>query len=190
MDGWTLLCGVVVLGSLSTVAYLTVTYSRQVAVLEIAVEDALRDSAQSAAGTRLLLQLQSRLDSISALISAIEDLDATRYRWPHILDEVAAALPEGAWITAIASVASDVPGIRFQVEGQALDNFALTRFWNALEASFFIREVQLISTEHVELPAPDGDGALSTSYQFVLAAEYEDPPDDVLELVLAGRSEP
>ena len=138
----------------------------------------------------MLLQLQNRLDSISASISTIEDLDATRYRWPHILDEVAAALPEGAWVTAIAGVASDTPGIRFQVEGQALDNFALTRFWNALEASFFIREVHLISTEHLEWPSPDGDGGLSTSYRFVLGAEYEDPPDEVLEFVRIERGVP
>ncbi len=190
LDGWTLLCGVIVLGSLGAAAYLAITFPRQVSTLEVAVEDALHDSAQSAAGTRLLLQLQDRLDSISALISAIEDLDATRYRWPHILDEVAAALPEGAWITGIAGVASDTPGIRFQVEGQALDNFTLTRFWNALEASFFIREVQLISTEHLERPSPDGDGSVSTSYRFVLDAEYEDPPDDVLEFVRIERSAP
>lgn len=190
LDGWALMCGVVALGSLGTAAYLAIISSRQVSVLEVAVEDALRDSAQSAAATRLLVQLRNRLDSIGAMISTVEDLDATRYRWPHILDEVAAALPEGAWITGIAGVATDTPGIRFQVEGRALDNFALTRFWNALEASFFIREVQLITTEHLESPAADGDDVLSTSYQFVLGAEYEDPPDGILEFVRIERSAP
>lgn len=190
LDGWTLACGVIVLGSLGTAAHLAITFSRQVSVLEVAVENTLRDSAESAAGTRLLLQLQDRLDSVSAMISIIEDLDATRYRWPHILDEVAAALPESAWITGIAGVPPDTTGIRFQVEGQALDNFTLTRFWNALEASFFIRDVQLISTEHLEHTASDGGGGPSSSYRFVLGAEYEDPPDEVVEFVRIERRAP
>lgn len=190
LDPWVLACGIVVLGSLGTAAYLAVASTRQVSVLEVAVEVALRDSAQSAAGTQLLLQAHDRLDLISARISTIEDVDATRYRWPHILDEIAAALPEGAWITGIADVASDGPGIRFQVEGQALDNFALTRFWNALETSFFIRNVQLISTEHLLRPVSDDDGGPSTSYQFVLGAEYEDPPDEIVEFVRTERGAP
>ena len=183
LDGWTLAYGVVVLGSLGTSAFLAVTSSRQVSALEVAVEDALGDSVRSAEANRSLLQLQERLESITARISAVEGLDATRYRWPHILDEVAVALPRDAWITRIADVAADTPEIRFQVEGHALDNFALTRFWNALEASFFIRDVQLISTEHLEHDTSDGNGGLSASYPFVLGAAYEDPPDEVVEFV-------
>ena len=187
LDGWTLACGVTVLGSLGTSAYLAITSSRQVPALEVLVEDAIRDSARSAGGNRLLVQLHERLDSITARISTIEDLDATRYRWPHILDEVAVALPQGAWITGIRDIAADTPEIRFQVEGHALDNSALTRFWNALEASFFIRDVQLISTEHLERDSSDGDGGLPASYHFVLGAAYEDPPDEVVEFVrIAG----
>lgn len=190
LDPWILACGMIVPGSLGTAAYLAVESVRQVSVLEVVVEDALRDSVQSAARTRLLLQAHHRLDAISTRISTIEELDATRYRWPHILDEVAAALPEGAWITRIADAVSDGPGVRFQVEGQALDNFALTRFWNALEASFFIRNVQLISTRHLERHVSDGDAGPSTSYQFVLGAEYEDPPDEIVEFVRTERRIP
>lgn len=187
LDGWTLACGVVVLGSLGASAYLAITSSREVSALEVLVEHALQDSAQSAEGNRLLVQLHERLDSIQARISTIEDLDATRYRWPHILDEVAAALPQGAWITGITDVAADTTGIRFQVEGHALDNFALTRFWNALEASFFIRDVQLISTEYLERDTIDGNGGLRASYHFVLGASYEDPPGEVVEFVRIAR---
>lgn len=190
LDPWILACAMVALGSLGAAVYLSVAHNRQVAILEVAVEDALRDSAQSAAGTRLLLQSRDRLDAISARISALEDLDATRYRWPHILDEVSAALPEGAWITGIAEVASEKPGIRFQVEGHALDNFALTRLWNALEASFFIRDVQLITTEHLQRQVSDGNGGPSTSYRFVLGAGYEDPPDGIVEFVGTERQAP
>lgn len=187
LDGWILTCGLVVLGSLGASAYLAITSSREVSALELLVEDSLQDSAQSAESNRSLVQLHERLDSIKARISTIEDLDATRYRWPHILDEVAVALPQGAWITRIADVAAVIPGIRFQVEGHALDNFALTRFWNALEASFFIRDVQLISTEYLERDTSDGNGGLRASYHFVLGASYEDPPNEVVEFVrIAG----
>ena len=183
LDGWTLACGAVVLGSLGTSAYLVITSSRQVSAHEVAVEDALRDSAQSAEATRLLLQLQERLDSITARISTIEDLDAARYRWPHILDEIAVALPQSAWVTGIADITADTSEIRFQVEGHALDNFALTRFWNALEASFFIRDVQLISTEHLERDTSGGNDGLPASYHFILGAAYEDPPVEAVEFV-------
>lgn len=187
LDAWVLVCGLVGLGSLGTTTYLVVAATREVSDLEVAVGDAVRDSAQSAAGVQLLLPQQRKRDSMVARISTIEDLDATRYRWPHILDEVAVALPEGAWINGIASVASDGDGIRFQVDGRAQDNFALTRFWNAMEASFFIRDVQLVSTEHLEGRVSGPDHDLSTSYRFVLGAEYEDPPDEVVEFVRSQR---
>jgi len=183
LDAWILVCSLVALGSLGTAAYLVLTASRGLSDLEVAVERALQDSAQSAAGGRLLMRLHGKRDSTIARISMIEGLDVTRYQWPHILDEVAAALPESAWITGIASVASHGSELRFQVEGRALDNFALTRFWNALEASFFIRNVQLISTEHLERRDPGTDGDLSASHRFVIGAEYESPPDEVVEFV-------
>lgn len=190
LDAWVLVCSLVASGSLGTAAYLVLTASRGLSDLEVAVEEALRDSARSATGTRLLLQLHGRRDSAIARISMIEGLDITRYQWPHILDEVAAALPESAWITGIASVVSSESELRFQVEGRALDNFALTRFWNALEASFFIRNVQLISTEHLERRDPGTGGDLSTSYRFVIGAEYESPPDEVVEFVRFERGAP
>ncbi len=190
LDAWVLVCSLVASGSLGTAAYLVLTASRGLSDLEVAVEEALRDSARSATGTRLLLQLHGRRDSAIARISMIEGLDITRYQWPHILDEVAAALPESAWITGIASVVSSESELRFQVEGRALDNFALTRFWNALEASFFIRNVQLISTEHLERRDPGKGGDLSTSYRFVIGAEYESPPDEVVEFVRFERGAP
>ena len=190
LDAWILVCSLVASGSLGTAAYLVLTVSRGLSDLEVAVEDALRDSAQSAAEARLLQQLRGRRDSAITRIAMIEGLDVTRYQWPHILDEVAAALPESAWITGIASVASDESELRFQVEGRAFDNFALTRFWNALEASFFIRNVQLISTEHLEHRDPGTGGDLSASYRFVIGAEYESPPDEVVEFVRFERGAP
>ena len=190
LDAWVVACGLVASGAIGTAAYLVLAVSRELSDLEVAVGDALRDSARSAEDARLLLRLDNRRDSIIRRISMIEDLDATRYRWPHILDEVAAALPQGAWITGVASIAPGGPQVRFQVEGRASDNFALTRFWNALEASFFIQDVQLVSTEHLERRDTGTDGNLSASYRFVLAAEYESPPEEVVEFVRFPRGVP
>ena len=57
----------------------------------------------------------------------------------------------------------------------------ITRFWNGMESSPFIRNVRLISTENV--PAGPAGGAGGESYYFVLQAEPEDPPPEMLDFV-------
>ena len=175
--------GLIVLGSLGTSAQLIVRASEQVSQLDAALGEAIRDSAQAAERMQAWLQQEGQRDSIAARLALIEEIDARRYDWPHLLEEIAVAVPEGVWITRIANVPSGRPRIRFRVEGKALDNFILTRFWNALETSFFIRDVELLSTEHLVAQDPETDYGARTSYHFVLEADRADPPQEILNFV-------
>ena len=100
------------------------------------------------------------------------------------MDEVAGVLPAEAWLTRLAVVASPEVRDRFEVEGMARDNFSLTRFWNGMESSPFIRNVRLVSTENVAAGPHNGAGV--SLYYFVLQAEPEDPPPGMVEFVPVG----
>ena len=73
-----------------------------------------------------------------------------------------------------------MPALRFRVVGQTVDLQALTLFMRDLEASPFVRNVQLVNS------APAGQqvqGSTRELTEFTLDAEYERPPRDVLRTV-------
>ena len=106
----------------------------------------------------------------------IQEIDALRFVWPHLLDELARALPDYTWLTQVIQVSiGDV--VEFQVRGRAGNNRALTTFWRQLQESPFIRSVQLVQTEQVVEPT----GQLV--YDFQLDCVYEAPPLEFLETV-------
>ena len=51
-------------------------------------------------------------DSILAQIGTISAVDQERYTWSHILDEIAASVPEFTWLTSIAPTAPAAALIR------------------------------------------------------------------------------
>jgi Tfp pilus assembly protein PilN len=91
-------------------------------------------------------------DSLLAQISTIRGVDGNRYVWPHVLDEVAKALPPYTWLTILAAqvtpaAAADttdsatVRPITFRLEGRTMDLQAYTRFLRQLEASPWVSDV-------------------------------------------------
>ena len=91
-------------------------------------------------------------DSLLAQISTIRGVDGDRYVWPHILDEVAKALPPYTWLTTIAAqvqpaAVADTADtttrpMTFRVEGRTMDLQAYTRFLRQLEASPWLKDVR------------------------------------------------
>ena len=83
-------------------------------------------------------------DSLLSQISTIRGVDGDRYVWPHVLDEVAKALPPYTWLTTMSQQAAPVvvdtaadappPAMRFRIEGRTMDLQAYTRFLRQLEA--------------------------------------------------------
>ncbi len=190
LNGWILASCLMVLGSLGVSIRLALGMSQRITRLDTTLREALQDSARAAEHLHTRMQFERKRDSLAARVTLIEEIDARRYDWPHLLEEVAVALPEGMWIKRISDVTSDRPRIRFRVEGETLDNLGLTRLWNALEASFFVRNVELVSTEHnpvstdpnpLQDPGPEGD--VANPYHFVIEADWEDPPNDILDFI-------
>ena len=101
-------------------------------------------------------------DSLVSQIGVIRTVDGDRYVWPHVMDEVARALPAYTWLTEMApaagtpvavgsSVATDstsdttAKALSFKITGRTVDIQAYTRFLRQLEASPWVQEVTPIS---------------------------------------------
>lgn len=98
-------------------------------------------------------------DSLLAQITVIRDVDGDRYTWPHVLDEVAKALPAYTWLVdlSVSGVAANIadsadtaaPALQFQINGRTVDIQAYTRFLRQLEASPWIVDVTPLQAQTV-----------------------------------------
>jgi len=115
-------------------------------------------------------------DSLLAQITTIRGVDGDRYVWPHVLDEVAKALPPYTWLVDVrtqttrqaADTASEAvkPALRFRIEGRTVDLQAYTRFMRQLEASPWLSEVTPLEAKTIlekERPVT----------QFVITAQFQ-----------------
>jgi Tfp pilus assembly protein PilN len=103
-------------------------------------------------------------DSLVRELTVIRGIDADRYVWPHVLEEVTRALPDYTWLmalepltatakapapttpaaTAAAAAAEDSTSgtpIKFTVEGRTTDIQAYTRFLRQLSSSPWIADI-------------------------------------------------
>lgn len=147
------------------------------AELTAAIEQAVQDSARYARLISAQEALQARRDTIAQKLVIIQEIDAGRFVWAHILDEISRALPEHTWLREINALQSDGPFPRFQIIGRTGNAFALTRFMQDLEASPFVRSVRFVSSELVR---ESNDRVV---HEFFFEAEYEEPPADVIQTV-------
>lgn len=98
-------------------------------------------------------------DSLLAQIATIRGVDGDRYVWPHVLDEVAKALPPYTWLVTMSPQApppvtdttadAPPPPLRFRVEGRTMDLQAYTRFLRQLEASPWFNEVTPVEAKTI-----------------------------------------
>lgn len=183
-DSYTIGAVVVAVGVLGTLGWWYTGLSARQGEVQVALADALQDSANYADLIERNAILAARQDSIAQKVSIIQEIDALRYVWPHLLDELARALPDYTWLTQVIQVSlGDV--VEFQVRGRAGNNRAMTTFWRQLQESPFIRQVNLVQTEQVLEPT----GQLV--YAFQLDCIYETPPMEFLETIpLFGVTNP
>jgi len=96
-------------------------------------------------------------DSLAAEMTIIRSIDADRYIWPHLMDEITKALPAYTWITTVSSVAGPPPAttttgttsmdsliaseVRVSIDGRTVDIQAYTTFLRQLAASPWLTEV-------------------------------------------------
>lgn len=97
-------------------------------------------------------------DSLLAQITVIRGVDGDRYTWPHVLDEVAKALPPYTWLVDLAVVGAaavadsadtTMPAMQFQIGGRTADIQAYTRFLRQLEASPWLVNVTPLQAQTV-----------------------------------------
>lgn len=110
-------------------------------------------------------QAEKIRDSLVAEINVIRQIDADRYTWPHVLDQVTKALPPYTWITRIgAGGAVALPGqppsapatdsagaslVQVTIDGRTVDIQAYTTFLRQLAASPWFTEVTPASSQTV-----------------------------------------
>jgi Tfp pilus assembly protein PilN len=99
-------------------------------------------------------------DSLLAQLTVIRDVDGDRYTWPHVLDEVAKALPAYTWLVDLAVTSpptaavadsgdTTAPALQFQINGRTVDIQAYTRFLRQLEASPWIIDVTPLQAQTI-----------------------------------------
>jgi Tfp pilus assembly protein PilN len=182
--------------------------SRTIA-LDEQLQRAEQDSIRYAAVITQKRRAEAQRDSVMRQVALIEWFDNKRFVWPHIMDEVSRALPPYTWLTSIVQTntstaaqaapvpagkgkdgkpvgpppvdTTSVPVVRFRINGNTVDIQALTRFMKLLEASPFIRDVQLVRSEIMVVEGKEITG-------FQLDASYQVPDPSAIKTVPVALS--
>lgn len=178
-DPRTLGIGAGVLVLLLAIGYMVWNAGQRRTELEAQIRTETADSTRFATTIDLIQSLRARQDTIQQKIGVIREVDRRRYVWPHLLDEISAAVPPFTWLTEIASAEAQdtvLPGLTFTMQGNAGSTQSLTRFMKNLEDSPFVRDVTLVTSEQTE----ESGRAI---HRFTLEAEYETPDESAIETV-------
>lgn len=134
--------------------------TNEMAQLEPELRQAQADARQFTTMIVEKRNMERLRDSLIQELDAIRSIDADRYVWPHILDEVSRNLPAFTWLVAVDNLATPPPmddgtgevaepPIRFSIEGRTADIQAYTRFVRQLSESPWISDIQLGATQTV-----------------------------------------
>jgi type IV pilus assembly protein PilN len=145
--------------------------------LQVQLDEATQDSVRFADLIKRTNELTVRRDSIAQRVAIIQEIDAGRYVWPHIFNEIARAVPDYTWLISLVQVGDDP--IQLRLNGRAGSNPAITAFMRNLEASRFLRTVRIERTQQVV----SEDNPADLVYDFDLEFTYEPPGLDELETV-------
>jgi len=149
--------------------------ARKIAIendIKLAQDDSVR-TAQQLAQTNQLVEQEK---VIGQKLQVIQGIDAGRFIWPHVMDEVSRALPAYVWITQLSDLGAAAELPSFKLEGFSGNYFALARYVEELELSPFLHQVRLIGSSQTQQNE-------RTVLSFVIELAYEEPPPDVLQTV-------
>lgn len=149
---------------------------------------AVQDSARYSAVLAQRRAAESQRDSILRQIAVIRAIDGDRFVWPHILDELARALPTYTWLSSVVqsssaapvtpeqAAAGAAPRLDVRVIAYTADIQAVTIFMRQLEASPFFENIILGSTE---VAVTDGKEVT----QFTVTMSYTKPDSSAIRTV-------
>ncbi len=194
-DPWMISTVVSVVAAVAAVGFMYTSQSSRGTELGVREEQAEADSARYAVVLQQRVKAEAQRDSVQAQLTVIRAIDADRFVWPHVMDEVSRALPPYTWLKSLSAV-TPPPGttavadstapkepepVRFSLTGNTVDIQALTRFMKLLEASPFIQHVTLARSEMAMV-----DGKEVTEFQ--LDAQYERPDPAAITTVPVSLS--
>jgi Tfp pilus assembly protein PilN len=144
---------------------LFITQSTRLKVLESKLEGVRAEKQRFDAVIAQKRQSERIRDSLVYQINIIRGIDADRYIWPHILDQLTKALPPYTWLTSIApqavggqvavapgAGASDSlgrPPVVAWIMGSTVDIQAYTTFLRQLTASPWLTDVTPATTSTI-----------------------------------------
>src|SRR5437867_8286672 len=132
---------------------LFITESARLKVLEGRLEATQAEKRRFDAVIAQKRQSEKIRDSLVAEINIIRQIDADRYIWPHILDQITKALPPYTWLDGVSAQgaggvqpgaanlppgtmdSTGAPAVRVWVTGKTVDIQAYTTFLRQLAAS-------------------------------------------------------
>ncbi len=150
---------------------------------------AVQDSTRYAAVLAQRAAAEAQRDSLLKQIAVISAIDGDRFVWPHILDEVARALPTYTWLRtvqqanqsvalaaeAVAAGASD-QRVTIRIMAYTVDLQAVTIYMKNLEASPFLENIVLTSSESATVEGKD-------VHQFQIDLQYQKPDSTAIRTV-------
>src|SRR5438128_3296381 len=147
-----------------------IAYSTRLRVLNGKLADVQAEKRRFDAVIAQKRQSEKIRDSLVAEINVIRGIDADRYVWPHVLDQITKALPPYTWLTGISvagggNVAPGAPGsqpagqgtpdstgrpqVRIWITGSTVDIQAFTTFLRQLAASPWLTDVMPATTSTI-----------------------------------------
>lgn len=187
-DPWLAVAVVGMAIGLAATAFMFWSQSSEQSALEEQQRIAVQDSTRFAAVLAQRSAAEAQRDSILRQIAVISAIDGDRFVWPHVMDEVARALPTYTWLRSVsqssaatpvspeAVAAGEVPPVGIRVTAYTVDIQAVTIFMKELEASPFLKNVTLTVSE-----AAETDG--KEVQQFTLDMQYEKPDPSAIRTV-------
>lgn len=149
---------------------------------------AVQDSSRFAEVLAQRGAAEAQRDSILRQMAVITAIDGDRFIWPHVMDEIARALPTYTWLRSVgqssstapvtpeAAAAGTAPPIAIRLIAYTVDIQALTIFMRQLEASPFFENVTLAQSE---VAVTEGKEVTS----FELTMRYSKPPTSAIRTV-------
>ena len=179
-DRWILGSGAVIVLVVVAMGYLYTNTNAKRDELTLAVEEAQADSVRYFDFIERKESLDARKEAVAQRVSIIQTIDSGRYIWPHIMDEVARAVPEYTWLRQIVQV-SGGEEVQFRVQGLAVNPSAYARFIENLAASPFIRGVDFLSSQQETVTT--GTGTQRVMIGFEVEAFFDSSSVEFIETV-------
>jgi Tfp pilus assembly protein PilN len=146
-----------------------IAYSTRLRILNSKLADVQAEKRRFDAVIAQKRQSEKIRDSLVAEINVIRGIDADRYVWPHVLDQITKALPPYTWLTGISVAGGNnlapgtpgaiaapggvdstgVPQVRVWITGSTVDIQAYTTFLRQLAASPWLTDVMPATTSTV-----------------------------------------